>query len=379
MMGQISKAMDRTNDSMLHRVRSQPGGSGRINTHAREMPKGPRNFQGGNNRMPPGRPQMGGPMGMPPGMGMPGQMPRGGGPGGPGANMMQMNPQQQMQMMALLEEQARMMSQIVPGMVPPAINPAFQNGSNPNAQQGRSLFERVERQHPKPQNGNFANRPNHNGTPAPKPHDQDTDMSTGMDTKPDSSATGMEVDGGSAEPGPDSVCRFNLKCTRRDCPYAHQSSAAPEGVPVDVSDHCPFGAACKNRKCLGRHPSPAQKISHQSEELCRFFPNCTNPNCAFKHPSMPMCRNGADCNVTGCKFSHLQIACKFHPCLNRSCPYKHSEGQRGAFTDKVWKADGTEDESPHVSERKFITDDDGEEELIKPADPSTQNQEPLST
>lgn len=314
-------------------------------------------------------------MGMPPGMGMPGQMPRGGGPGG---NMMPMNPQQQMQMMALLEEQARMMAQFVPGMVPPAINPAFQNGGNPQAQQGRSLFERVERQQPRPQNGNFAGRANSNGISVQKPNEQDTDMSTEMDIKPDSS--GMEVDGSSTEPGPDTVCRFNLKCTRKDCQFAHQSPAAPEGVPVDVTDHCPFGAACKNRKCLGRHPSPAQKSVHQSEELCRFYPNCTNPNCSFKHPSMPMCRNGADCTVSGCKFTHLQIPCKFTPCLNRSCQYKHAEGQRGAFTDKVWTADSADGkESTHVSERKFTTDDDGEEELIKPADPSSHNQQPLST
>jgi hypothetical protein len=50
---------------------------------------------------------------------------------------MQMTPQQQMQLFAMYEEQARMMSQILspqqqqmfmPGMTQPAINPAFQNG-----------------------------------------------------------------------------------------------------------------------------------------------------------------------------------------------------------------------------------------------------------
>ena len=323
--------------------------------------------------MPPGRP-MGGPMGMNSGMGMGGQMPR-----GPGGNMMPMNPQQQMQMMAMLEEQARMMAQFVPGMVPPAINPAFQNGGNPHAQQGRSLFERVERDPQRPNNGDFASRANYNGVSVKSPNPQDTSMSTEMDTKLESTSGAMEVDRSSAEPGPDTVCRFNLKCTRKDCQFAHQSPAAPEGVPVDVTDHCPFGAACKNRKCLGRHPSPAQKMVHQSEELCRFYPNCTNPNCSFKHPSMPMCRNGADCTVSGCKFTHLQIPCKFNPCLNRACPYKHEEGQRGGFSDKVWKAEGGEDkETTHVSERKFIADDDGEEELIKPVDAS-HNQQQLST
>jgi len=193
-----------------------------------------------------------------------------------------------------------------------------------------------------------------------------------MDIKPDvTSPPSAGVDGTqpnqSPELGPDAVCRFNLKCTRKDCPYAHQSPAAPEGTPVDVSDHCPFGAACKNRKCAARHPSPAQRAVHQAEELCRFFPHCANPNCQFKHPSMPMCRNGADCTVPGCKFTHLQVPCKFTPCLNRTCPYKHVEGQRGLFADKVWRAgDGDKMEAGHVSERRFIADENAEEELIKP-------------
>jgi hypothetical protein len=178
------------------------------------------------------------------------------------------------------------------------------------------------------------------------------------------------------EPNPDSICKFNLRCTKKDCLFAHQSPAAPEGTLVDVTDRCPFGAACKNKKCTGRHPSPAAKVSHQAEELCRFFPHCTNPKCPFKHPSMPLCRNGADCVVSGCKFTHVQVPCKFHPCLNRTCPYKHVEGQRGAFTDKVWTAGSTDRQGKphvdaqvdaHVSERKFIDDESAEEELIKPS------------
>lgn len=176
------------------------------------------------------------------------------------------------------------------------------------------------------------------------------------------------------EPDENTVCRFNLRCTRKDCPFAHQSPAAPEGAPVDVTDTCTYGAACKNRKCTGRHPSPAVKSAHQAEELCKFFPHCANPHCHFKHPDMPLCRNGADCSVAGCKFTHVQTPCKFNPCLNPTCPYRHEEGQRGAFSDKVWTAG---EEKPHVSERKFVADEEGEE-LIKPegaAEGSSQNQE----
>jgi hypothetical protein len=274
-------------------------------------------------------------------------------PMGAAQSMMNMSPQDQMQLMSLLEEQARMMAQLMPGFVSPAINPAFQQ--NNQQQQGRSLFDRVERQ-----GRPHGNRAQHHGVSAKSPTDGD------MDTKPD---------GAQDESNTDSVCRFNLRCTRKDCPFAHQSPAAPEGTPVDVADICSYGAACKNRKCTGRHPSPAVKSAHQAEELCKFFPHCTNPHCSFKHPSMPLCRNGADCTAEGCKFTHLQTPCKFNPCLNPNCPYKHAEGQKGAFPDKVWTADQNK---PRVSERKFVSDEDAAEELIKPgaaSEDGNQNQE----
>ncbi|PYI36549.1 hypothetical protein BP00DRAFT_360952 [Aspergillus indologenus CBS 114.80] len=324
MLNQINRAMDRGDrgDSTLHRVRG-PGG-GRINSHGQNNGKGRFNQNGG------GRMQGGRQMNM--------------------GQMMNMSQNDQMQLMSLLEEQARMMAQLMPGFVSPAINPAFQQNG---AQQGRSLFDRVERQHGhRHQRNQRNNRTNE--------HDNDTDMD-------------MKPQGEQDESNTDTVCRFNLRCTRRDCPFAHQSPAAPEGSPVDIADPCPYGAACKNRKCTGRHPSPAVKSAHQAEEMCRFFPNCANPNCHFKHPSMPLCRNGADCTTEGCKFTHLQTACKFNPCLNPSCPYKHAEGQKGAFSDKVWTPGSGK---PHVSERKFVTDEDGQEELIKPgATDGSQSQE----
>lgn len=163
-------------------------------------------------------------------------------------------------------------------------------------------------------------------------------------------------------PNPEeSVCRYNLKCTNKDCKFAHQSPAAPPGVTVDVSDVCSFGAACKNFKCVARHPSPATKFAHQSEQECKFWPNCQNPRCTFKHPSKPPCRNGADCKVEGCTFYHSAVMCKFKPCTNRYCTFKHEEGQRGAFPDKVWTAEGA---NQHVSERKFADGDAAEEEVI---------------
>ncbi|KAJ5129373.1 uncharacterized protein N7515_005412 [Penicillium bovifimosum] len=319
MLNQINRNLDRGSDAALHRVRGQ--GNGRIGQNGRnQMRGGQQNGRGGR------------------GMGMQAQ----------GNPMMQMSPENQMQLMSMLEEQARMMSQIMPGFMPPAVNPAFQNGQN------RSLFNRVER------GGQRGGKRNQNKTRAGDGGDVDMDSTMG---------------GAQDESNPDSVCRFNQRCTRQDCPFAHQSPAAPEGISIDPTDTCSYGAACKNKKCTGRHPSPAVRSAHQAEAMCRFFPNCTNPNCHFKHPSMPVCRNGADCTVEGCKFTHMEIACKFNPCMNPKCPYKHAEGQRGSIPDKVW----TPRTGEHVSERKFVADGDGPQEFIKPgAEENAQSNELLA-
>lgn len=161
------------------------------------------------------------------------------------------------------------------------------------------------------------------------------------------------------------VCHFNLLCTNQNCEFAHQSPAAPPGAFVDTSDKCTFGAACKNKKCSGRHPSPAQKLSHQSTELCRFFPKCANPQCHFYHPDMPLCSNGGDCKDPDCKYTHQRIPCKYTPCMNATCPYTHVEGQKGssfAGGGNIW----TPGKHQHVSERKFVDTNAGQEELIKP-------------
>lgn len=359
-MGQISKAMDRSNDAVLHRIRPQQG-TERINTHNRQPPKGPRmNLNQTRNQRP-----------MPTGRAA-GMQTNGLPNGGPGANIMNMSSTQQMQLLAMYEEQARMMSQIfgphqqqalMGGAPQPAINPAFRNGNNQLQGQGPSLFERVEA-NPQRQNGGFnKQRQYSNGTHARKPsvarQASNGDISSSMEVESSQNNT--------SEPSPDTICRFNLDCTKKDCIFAHQSPAAPPGTTFDVHDICGYGAACKNRKCVARHPSPAQKITHQSESDCKFFPNCTNPNCPFRHPTTAMCRNGADCTREGCKFTHVNIPCRFNPCLNPTCHYKHAEGQkRGAFSDKVWKAEGDQ-EKEHVSERKFVDEQDFEgEELIVP-------------
>lgn len=348
MMGQISRAMDRTHDSVLHRVR---GGSGneRINTHTRGPPTGPRMGvgrqprMGSNNRaqsIAHGMAAMGasptgpaGMNGMNAGWFMPGQAPP--------------------DIFSMMEQQSRMLQEMQQQLLIQQQGGGGRNGGY-NNRQGKSLFERVQNPHQK----NDFRRGGH--------HQNGQFSHSTEAVKNEASADGEDVDMSGAkreQPNPDdTVCRFNLSCTNKDCKFAHQSPAAPPGVTVDVQDVCSFGAACKNRKCTARHPSPATKMAHQSEMDCKFWPNCQNPRCTFRHPSKPPCRNGGDCKVPGCEFTHSQVMCKFHPCTNRYCTFKHEEGQRGTFQDKVWTADGGKE---HVSERKFV-DESAPEDVVLP-------------
>lgn len=334
MLGHMSKAMDRSKDDVLHRVRPHSGNE-RINSHARVPPTGPRGSLGlgrggAGPRIQPGRgaitPQVRAtyPMAVP--------------------------AQREMQFMQLFEQQAAMlMQQMANGLN--GGNGYNGNFFNPQQSTGRPLHERVQ---PNPrggqQNGGFRKQSMQNTThsQAQEPAKQESSMDLDMplsDPKP---------------LGPDTICKFNLSCTNKDCKFAHQSPAAPPGAPIDVNDVCSYGAACKNKKCVGRHPSPAQKIAHQVEQDCRFWPNCTNQRCPFRHATL--CRNGADCSEPDCKFTHVKTMCKFNPCLNPACAFKHAEGQkRGKYEDKVWVAG----EKQHISERKFVDENSGEE-LIKP-------------
>jgi hypothetical protein len=366
MLNQLNRQMGRQDDP-LHRVRGSQGAGGRINSHAGQPPKGPRSDNIGrglaamangrgtaNVGMPMGPAAMNG-MNMPPMGGMPGMpMP----PVGPGGMPGVFTPQQQMALMQMYEQQAQMMQQIFAGAAPaPYVNPNFNQNNRKN---GRPLSERVDRSR---QGSGKQNLPP--SSKFTKKEGQDETMADGPAAGENGDGSGMDVEG---RPEPfQTLCKFNLRCSKPDCPFAHQSPAAPEGTPLDMNDTCSFGAKCTNKKCVGRHPSPAQRHAFQSEQECAFYPNCRNmANCPYKHPSMPPCRNGADCTTPGCKFWHNSVMCKFNPCNNFHCPYKHAEGQKKTFKDKVWVAPGKNgEEKEHVSERKFV-DENAEEELIIP-------------
>lgn len=323
MLGQMAKAMDRTGDSVLHRVRGQTGGE-RINTHGRAPPTGPRTGAGrlprNNNRA--ANIQHGLASGM--GNGGFGQMPGQQIPVG-------------VDVYQLLEQQNQMMYQLSQQIMNQGQGQGHGFGGNQRGR-GKSLFDRTQ------------GRQNHQRKPRAEGSNQEESVEG-----EDADMSGVKREALNAD---ETVCKYNLNCTNRECKFAHQSPAAPLGTSVDVNDPCSFGAACKNRKCVGRHPSPAAKLAHQSEQDCKFFPNCQNPRCPFKHPSMPICRNGGSCTTANCKFTHVTTKCKFNPCLNPKCAFAHEEGQQGGFKDKVWTAE-------HVSDRKFA-DGEAPEELVKP-------------
>lgn len=334
MAGQMRNALDRSGDAGIHKIK---GAASRINSHDRNPPAGPRGMASKMQNM----------------------MGRGGRGGQPmNAQMMQnmasnVNPQQQMELFKMLEEQSRMMAQLLgPGGQQAAVNPKFFNNGRGR---GKSLFERVDRGGR--QNGHR------------QPHRQEQPL------EGDDMAMG---DDGSKKPAAEVPCKFQLQCTSPTCPYAHQSPAAAPGISIDTSDTCSYGAACTNKKCVGSHPSPAQKRQYLTSTVdCKFFPNCTyfptsyiypnltltpkpgtNPSCPFRHPTTPPCRNGADCpqKDSGCRFSHSTIQCRYNPCLNPHCVFKHEEGQKQS---NQWKGE-------HVSDRKFDSADGAQEELILP-------------
>jgi nuclear polyadenylated RNA-binding protein NAB2 len=332
MLGQMNRQIDRSIDDPLRRVRGAASGAGRIDAHAGRLPRGPRG-QGVANGL---------------------QRAVNGGRGGSMAAMNQMNmnpmammdPTNQMAFMQAMEVQAAMMQQLFQnGAQLPNINNTRGRGGKFDSKRGGRGGR--QQSHPNPQNGGD---------------------------------TGMDID----KPLTDTkhpfevMCRFNLHCTNPECHFAHQSPANRRpNVAVDMSLTCPVGAACTNTKCLARHPSPAQKQAYNKSEVpCKFYPHCTaGTSCPFKHPDTRPCRNGADCKVDGCPFAHSAIECRYTPCTRPDCPFRHKEGQRGRYKDRVWTPGGGEPNPEQqnggggtmqrFSELQDV--DESQEELIKPA------------
>jgi hypothetical protein len=364
LMGQITRAMDRSHEPVLHRVRLTS-----LERISRTPPVGPRMGVGRQPRIASSRgasvaagvAAMGGIHGASQGVhggmnGMNGMSGMSGMNGMNGMNGWMMPGQQQhaqMDIYAMLQQQSRMMQQMQQQMMMQQGGAGSNSGFSAN--QGKPLSDRIQRPH----NGFRRGGGHHQSSPASQPPEAAKAETDGTGEGED---VEMSLDKREPANPEESICKYNLRCTNKDCKYAHQSPAALPGTAVDVKDVCSFGAACKNRKCVGRHPSPATKAAHQGEQDCKFYPNCTNPQCPFRHPTMPPCRNGGECKVPNCKFTHIKTMCKYHPCTNRFCPFTHEEGQRGTFQDKVWTAEDAKED--HVSERKFVDDKAPEDVII---------------
>ncbi|XP_078672650.1 zinc finger CCCH domain-containing protein 14-like isoform X2 [Branchiostoma floridae x Branchiostoma belcheri] len=118
-------------------------------------------------------------------------------------------------------------------------------------------------------------------------------------------------------------CKFDARCTRKDCPFTHASRrqispAAAAATPFYSSPSQPAFS----------FPSPAPPTppvpNKSNKPVCRFYPNCTRTDCPFIHPKP--CRYGLSCTRPDCVFTHPNLP------------------PRSAFK---WSA------SSHISERKF--------------------------
>jgi hypothetical protein len=366
MLNQLNRNMNRVEDPLRH-VRGG-GGVGRNNA-AGNAPRGPRgqNIGRGIEAMANGRGMGNANVNMRQGMNHINGMPIGNMQGMSAMSQMgnqnnvpgMLNPQQQMALMQMYEQQAQMMQDIFAGSISTSgfANPSFTQNNRGGAK--KSLQQRMNQ----PQRGGM-----HASTKFTKKEGDDETMGEGSAANGDS----MEVD--TSRPDQSSImCKFNLRCTNPDCAYVHQSPAAPPGTPVDMNDTCDYGAACKNKKCVGKHPSPAQRQKFQSEQECAFFPKCRDPeNCPYKHPTERPCRNGGDCTTPDCPYHHTTVKCKFNPCLNARCTFKHEPGQKKMTTNK-WVAPKVGEEKEHVSERKFV-DEDMPEEPILPGQASANDE-----
>ncbi|XP_004635174.1 zinc finger CCCH domain-containing protein 14 isoform X5 [Octodon degus] len=78
-------------------------------------------------------------------------------------------------------------------------------------------------------------------------------------------------------------CKYDVKCTKPDCPFTHTNRRIPVLPPKPVttpaspstSQLCRYFPACKKMECPFYHP-----------KHCRFNTQCTRPDCAFYHPTI---------------------------------------------------------------------------------------------
>ncbi|KAK7565517.1 hypothetical protein IWX92DRAFT_126718 [Phyllosticta citricarpa] len=256
MMGHLNKAMERSNDAALHRVRGG-GGTGRINSHAgREAPKGPRHQANRNMAIMSGMGGMPGMNGM--GMSVAGNM---------------MPPQSQMSQMDIFRTFEAMSAQMA------HMSQALAATGHQVPHNAEAMDVESKDKEPWDTMCKF----NTNCTNAKCPYAHQAPLA----------APGITVD-------LSDQCSFSVRCKNFKCTAKHPSPA--QKMEFQQKNPCKFGMHCTNPGCPFQHPpkpcrfnesctNPDCKFTHV-ETKCKFTP-CLNPHCFFKHDPEQRATNGS--------------------------------------------------------------------------------------
>lgn len=97
-------------------------------------------------------------------------------------------------------------------------------------------------------------------------------------------------------------CKFDAKCTRKDCPYTHASKRGNVATTV-IQKIVPVPVPTPG-------PAPIRPAYRPLSSLtCKFYPNCKNMSCTFPHPTP--CRFGMSCmKKAQCAFYHPALPTK---------------------------------------------------------------------
>lgn len=169
------------------------------------------------------------------------------------------------------------------------------------------------------------------------------------------------------------LCKYGILCSKELCPFGHPTPANKD-AKVIIQKWCRENKNCENPQCEFAHSSPnyqapaappkqnfAQfqprgnlkytKPTPTSLEQCKFGQGCTNQQCPKRHATSNVaCRNGANCTIPYCTFSHpIEEECRFgDECKNKFCFFRHANGKEKLLFEK---ADAT-------SQRSFAVPDD---------------------
>ena len=193
-------------------------------------------------------------------------------------------------------------------------------------------------------------------------------------------------------------CRFWPNCSRKDCRFYHPTSnndnnnnnnnndSNDDAFREDSGDEyenvsrirCRYYPNCTKPNCLYYHPTSNNNsyIDSNDDESgqdsddnyenvsgiqCRYYPNCTKPNCPYDHPKSDNDSNDDESredsddnygNVSG-------IHCRYYPnCTKPNCPYYHPKSIHNAARDTNSEADAYQNDNEYLNASDNNDDDD---------------------